>query len=255
MSSVSFLIAITLIVVVAALIGMAIVRRLVPRERLTQHTEVAGYIYAVIGVIYGVILAQVVVAAWDEYRDALSVSETEASAVLNLDRLARVWPQDDRQLIRSALIDYATAVVEVEWPAMTRGDFSLAQETGHVSALWAAYDGIALGPDAATANFAASLDQLQSVDDARRTRFALGERTLPQAMVVTLILGGIVTVAFSYLFRIDDRWLHAVMTASLAVLVALLLLLEYDLETPFDGVDAIPSTSMQLVLNTLNATS
>jgi hypothetical protein len=74
-------------------------------------------------------------------------------------------------------------------------------------------------------------------------------------MVFTLVLGGIVTVAFSYLFRIDDRWLHAVMTASLAVLVALLLLLEYDLETPFDGVDAIPPSSMQLVLRTLSATS
>jgi len=251
MSSVTFLVAITLIVVVAALVGMAIVRRLVPRERLSQHTEVAGYIYAVIGVIYGVILAQVVVAAWDEYRDALSVSEAEASAVLNLDRLARTWPDEDRERIRSSLIDYATAVVEVEWPAMATGDFSLAGDTTHVGALWSAYDDIALGPNASTANYAASLDQLQTVDDARRTRFALGERTLPQAMVVTLILGGIVTVAFSYLFRIDDRWLHAVMTASLAVLVALLLLLEYDLETPFDGVDAIAPTSMQLVLRTL----
>ncbi len=240
--------------VAAALVGMVIVRRLVPRERLTQHTDVAGYIYAVIGVIYGVILAQVVVAAWDEYRDALSVAEAEASAVLNLDRLTRVWPEEDRQRIRIALIEYATAVVEVEWPAMVKGDFSLVEDTARVDALWAAYDDVALGPNASTANFASSLGQLETVDDSRRTRFELGERTLPQAMVFTLVLGGIVTVAFSYLFRIDDRWLHAVMTASLAVLVALLLLLEYDLETPFDGVDAIPPTSMQLVLRTLNAT-
>lgn len=253
MSSVTFLVAITLIVVAASLVGMMIVRRLVPRERLTQHTDVAGYIYAVIGVIYGVILAQVVVAAWDEYRDALSVAESEASAVLNLDRLASIWPEEDQQRIRTALIDYATAVVEVEWPAMSKGDFSLAADSSRVGALWAAYDDIALGPNAATANYATSLGQLETIEDSRRTRFELGERTLPQAMVVVLVLGGIVTVAFSYLFRIDDRWLHAVMTASLAVLVALLLLLEYDLETPFDGVDAIPPTSMQLVLSTLNA--
>ncbi len=33
-------------------------RRTVPHDRLTQHSEVAGYIYAVIGVIFAVILAR-----------------------------------------------------------------------------------------------------------------------------------------------------------------------------------------------------
>ena len=57
-------IAVVLTVVVVALLGLAIVRRTVPYDRLAQHTEIAGYVYAVIGVIYAVILAQVVIAAW-----------------------------------------------------------------------------------------------------------------------------------------------------------------------------------------------
>jgi hypothetical protein len=43
--------------VLVALLGLALVRRTVPYDRLTQHTDVAGYVYAVIGVIYAVILA------------------------------------------------------------------------------------------------------------------------------------------------------------------------------------------------------
>lgn len=252
MSAVVYLLAVTLLVVLAALLGMAIVRRYVPRERLTQHTEVAGYIYAVIGVIYGVILAQVVVAAWEEYRDARGVAETEASAVLNLDRLAGGWPEEDRARIRTALVNYAREVVEVEWPAMTAGDFSLARDSARLNQIWAAYRHVEQTPPSATANYAESLTQLDTIDESRRQRYQLGSRTLPETMMITLIIGGIVTVAFSYLFAIDDRWIHGLMTASLAVLVGLLLLLEYELETPFDGIDAIPPTSMELVLETLS---
>jgi hypothetical protein len=43
------------------------------------------------------------------------------------------------------------------------------------------------------------------------------------------------------------------MTAALATLVALLLLLEYQLETPFQGLSAIKPTAMELVLAEITA--
>jgi hypothetical protein len=54
---------IVLIAVLVSLIGLALVRRMVPINELAQHTDVAGYVYAVIGVIYAVVLALVVIAA------------------------------------------------------------------------------------------------------------------------------------------------------------------------------------------------
>jgi hypothetical protein len=242
-----------LVVVLLALAGLATVRRFVPPERFSQHTEVAGYVYAVVGVIYAVILAQVVVAAWDEYREARDVSASEASAVLNLDRLSRVWPNPEREQIRQALMDYARTVVEVEWPALQAGDYRVAASPAYMAGLWETYDLVAQSPSGESANYAASLDQLDSLDDARRNRFLLGEMNLPQTMTFTLLLGGIVTVGFSYLFAVQSGWVHGLLTASLAVLVALLLLLEYQLQTPFAGVDAIEPTAMQLVLTELTA--
>src|SRR5215217_9530276 len=82
MSELVAFLAVVLAVVVVALLGLTIVRRTVSHERLAQHTEIAGYVYAVIGVIYAVILAQVVIAAWEEYRDARAVADDEANAVL-----------------------------------------------------------------------------------------------------------------------------------------------------------------------------
>src|SRR5215204_7502083 len=129
MSELVAFLAVVLAVVVVALLGLTIVRRTVSHERLAQHTEIAGYVYAVIGVIYAVILAQVVIAAWEEYRDARAVADDEATAVLNLARLAQVWPDEDRERVEVALSAYAQHVVEVEWPDMAHNQFDESLQT------------------------------------------------------------------------------------------------------------------------------
>jgi hypothetical protein len=246
-------VAVILAAVIAALIGLTIVRRTVPRDRLAQHTDIAGYLYAVIGVIYAVILAQVVIAAWEEYRDARAVADDEANAVLNLARLAQTWPEDDRLQVESALSAYADHVVDVEWPAMAAGEFEESLHTVLIHNLWQSVNRAGLREGNRDPTYATALQQLDALDEARRSRVLLGEDRLPQAMTVTLMIGAIVTVGFSYLFAVDDGWIHALMTASLATLVALLLLLNYQLETPFAGVSAIEPTAMALVRTEIDA--
>lgn len=238
---------VTVAAIMLALLGLAAVRRSVPHDRLARHTDVAGYVYAVIGVIYAVILAQVVVAAWEEYRDARAVAADEANAVLNLARLAQVLPEDDRLRIENALEAYATNVIDVEWPAMAEGQFGPTLGTSSVHRLWQAVNDAGVRAGERNPTYAASLDQLALLDEARRNRVLLGEDALPEPMTLTLLIGAVITVAFSYLFAIEDRWLHGLMTAALATLVALLLLLEFQLETPFEGVAAIEPTAMELV--------
>ncbi len=247
MSEIVRIVAVLLVVVLVCVVGVVLVRRTVPRDRLAKHTDVAGYVYAAIGVIYGVILAQVVVAAWDEYREASVVVATEAGAVLNLARLSQGWQEDDRMQVRSALIAYARQVIEVEWPAMHLGDFSPASDPAHVSELWEVVD--AAGSHAAqSATYAAALDQLDLIDEARQLRVLIGVNAVPAAMTATLLLGAVVTVGFTFLFAVDDGWAQALMTTSLALLVSVLLLLNFRLETPFQGITALQPTAMELTL-------
>jgi hypothetical protein len=42
----------------------------VPIELHKQHSNVAGFIYAVVGIAYAVLLGLVVVAAWEQYQTA-----------------------------------------------------------------------------------------------------------------------------------------------------------------------------------------
>jgi hypothetical protein len=103
------------------------------------------------------------------------------------------------------------------------------------------------------AAFAAAVVQLESLDEARRNRVLLGEAGLPTMMTLTLILGAVVTVGFSYLFAVDDVWVHGLMTSSLAVLIALLLLVAYELDTPFSGLSAVEPTAMEFALHEIKS--
>jgi hypothetical protein len=239
---------IVLMAVLVSLIGLALVRRLAPIDELAQHTDVAGYVYAVIGVIYAVVLALVVIAAWEEYRDAREAVDDEASAVLNLARAANGWPAGDRDKVEAALTGYARQVVDVEWPAMARGDFDPTADTVMENQLWQALNEADETAAAKSASYEVALLQLDDLGEARRNRLLLGQEGLPMSMAVILVIGAVVTVGFAYLFAVDNGLLHGLMIASLAVLVALLLLLQFQLGLPFQGVSAIEPTAMELVL-------
>jgi type I site-specific restriction endonuclease len=239
--------------VLLALLGLSLVRRTVPFDRLARHTDVAGYVYAVIDVIYAVVLAQVVIAAWQEYQDARAVADDEANAVLNLARLAQVWPEQDREPVEDALSAYAAQVVDVEWPAMAQNQFDESLHTELVHDLWQSVNEAGARAEDLDPVYDASLQQLDALDEARRSRVLLDEDRLPVAMTLTIIIGAVVTVGFFYFFAVEDGWIQGLMTASLATLVALLLLLEYQLDTPYEGVSAIEPTAMELVRTEIDA--
>lgn len=244
---------IVLVTVVVSLIGLVLVRRAAPPKSLAKHTDVAGYIYAVVGVIYAVILAFVVIAAWEEHRDAQAAAAAEASAVLNLARMANGWPAEDRTIVEAALVGYARQVVDVEWPAMSRGDFAPTTATITVNRLWQALNEADETAATKGASYEAAWLQLEALSEARRNRLLLGQDGLPMSMMVILIVGAVVTVAFTYLFAVDDSRIQALMTASLTLLIALLLLLQYQLGMPFQGDSAIEPTAMELVLAEIDA--
>ncbi len=81
---------------VAAVVGLALVQRLVPATIRQEHNDVAGFIYAALGVIYAVLLALVVIAVWgEEFGRARVTVESEANA---LAAKSSGWPISSRSL-------------------------------------------------------------------------------------------------------------------------------------------------------------
>ena len=62
--------------VLVAVVGLVLVQRLVPPDRREEQNNVAGFIYAVLGVAYAVLLAFVLIAVWQDYKTAQTNAES-----------------------------------------------------------------------------------------------------------------------------------------------------------------------------------
>ena len=79
-----------------AVAGLELVQRLVPAEKRQEHNDVAGFLYAVVGVVYAVLLALLVIAVWEQYQRALETVESEADTVADIAWLASRLPEPER---------------------------------------------------------------------------------------------------------------------------------------------------------------
>jgi hypothetical protein len=105
--------------------GLELVERLVPADTRQQHNDVAGFIYATLGVIYAVLLALVVIAVWEKYQAADATVEQEANALAEIFWLAHRLPEPEGSHIQELARSYAAEeVVHKEYPLMEQGSAS-----------------------------------------------------------------------------------------------------------------------------------
>src|SRR5262245_32672526 len=97
-------------VALLAYLGLTATRRAVPRDVRAAHNDVAGFLIAVVGTLYAVMLALVVVAVWEQFESARGIAQREANAVTDLYRGAEGFADADRARLRDELKSYALAV-------------------------------------------------------------------------------------------------------------------------------------------------
>jgi hypothetical protein len=83
------------------------------------HNEVAGFIFATVGVLDSVLLAFIVLALWEGYGTAERAAQ-EASLVLATAGYAATLPEPRRHEMHDQLRAYAEVVLNDEWKTMTQ---------------------------------------------------------------------------------------------------------------------------------------
>src|SRR5918997_2904984 len=187
---------------IAAVVGLTVVQRLVPATTRKEHNDVAGFIYAALGVIYAVLLALVVIAVWEEYGRARVTVESEANALAEIFWLAHQLPEPEGPHVQELARSYAEEVVEGEWPLMEQGQTPLMEQSTRATPTgWVLIDdirstlqGYEPRTEAEQELYAEGLDQVQRLADARRTRLVQAQEGIPSVLWVVLIVGGMVTV-------------------------------------------------------------
>jgi protein-S-isoprenylcysteine O-methyltransferase Ste14 len=238
-----------------ALAGFELVQRLVPAASRRQHNDVAGFIYAALGVIYAVLLALVVIAVWEEYGTASETVEQEANAAADIFWLADRLPEPRGTHLQELVRSYAEEVVEHEWPLMEQGQAPLMTQTRGTPAGWTIIDDIRQNiqnfeprSQAEEQLYAEGLDQVDTLSDARRMRLVAAEETVPGVLWAVLVFGGIAAVGFTYLFGLESTWAHRLMVATLSAVIGLVLFTVGALEHPFSGGARIGTEAFELIL-------
>ena len=238
-----------------ALAGLEVVQRLVPATSRQRHNDVAGFIYAALGVIYAVLIALVVIAVWEEY-DAASVTvEQEANALAEIAWLAHRLPEPEGAHIQELARSYAHEVVDNEWPLMEQGRKPLMTQVEQTPTGWTLIDDIRASlqeieprTPADEQLYAEGLDQVQRLADARRMRLVAAEEGIPAVLWAVLIFGGVAAIGFTYLFGLENTWAHRVMVVTLAAVIGLVLFTIGAMEHPFSGGARIGTEAFDLIL-------
>jgi hypothetical protein len=227
--------------------GLILVQRLVPITLRRQHNDVAGFIYAVLGVTYAVLLGLMVVAVWEQWEVAKHTADEEASSLAEIFWLADRLPESDGRRVQELARSYARVVVDEEWSLMAKKKSS--------PRAWDLLDDLrARLQDFQPTNpqeqilYDQSLERMRDLADARRDRLLEAEEGLPVILWVVLITGGIVVIGFMYLFGMDSTVVHLLMVASLALVIALVLFTVASLNYPFRGDIRISPEAMEHVL-------
>jgi Protein of unknown function (DUF4239) len=220
--------------VLLALAGLYLVRRSVELSTLEAHTDVAGFIIAVIGVIYAVLLAFVVVFVWQDFEEGRIAAEQEANEWATFYRLAGGLPAGTSRRITTEAETYMRVVVEEEWETMSRGAASFhAQRL--LDEVWQAVKEVDPRTRREEALYSEMLSRLDEISDARRKRLLASHHGVPHLLWAVLVGGAVITVGFTYFFGVKNVRAQALMTAALASIISLNLFLIRAFDYPFTG--------------------
>ncbi|MEV6330310.1 hypothetical protein [Streptomyces sp. NPDC051909] len=238
--------AVVFAVALVAAVAVYVKTKLFPlREGEEVREDVAEYISMMVSVFYALVLGLCLVSVWDNRAAADDRVQAEASALHQTYLLADALPAEQRGPLREAARSYATHVVDVEWPLM-------AERAPLGDEGWTLLDrlrtaGELRGRGTTAQQIAAQevLAQVGYVDDARRGREAAAEERLSVVLWAGLVIGGVLTVAFMFLFGLNRSSTHVILVMGLSGFIAFTVLLIHQLDTPFGdplGVGADPFT-------------
>jgi hypothetical protein len=241
---------------VVVLPGVVMALQVLSRRRWPElvegdHNDVAGFLIAVVGVIYAVLLAFVVIVSWQKFASAESVAGEEASVLRALTRDVGVLAEPTRSEMRALVHEYAVTVRDQEWPLMAQGSTASPQVVGILDRMATTIARAQPTGPAGPAFLEADVRNIDALVSLRSQRLDYVDQGLPGVLWTALWIGGVLTVGFGMIFGVRRTGLHLIMVGSLVALVGILLFVIAVIDFPFQGGVAVQPTAVQRVLTDL----
>jgi hypothetical protein len=234
------------------MVGVLLLLRDVIRNSMREmHNDVAGYIFAVVGVLYALLLGFIILASWEHFGAAETDVQREAAALTSLYDTSVGLPHGVQHAAQRELRRYTELVIDQEWRAMAHNHGSPAVDASlnRLYHLYARADGNGVQNNVDDI----SLTLLTNVGSARTERLADATGFLNGTFWAVLLFGGACVLAFGTLFYLENAGIQIVMMGILAALISSMLFLLVVIDHPFSGGFQVSPEAFRLALEGMRA--
>jgi hypothetical protein len=221
-----------------SLLGLVIFNKFVDVHIRHKDTETVGLTYAIVAVVYAVLIAFIVVNVFETFSKSDEIVIAEANRLSSLMLDSDGLPPQMAAIVRTELNEYIDIVVNKEWPSQQAGNlddkvFEPGWEVlGKLNKELASFEPTTSGQNV---NKAEMLSVVNELTRARRSRIDAAGEHLADVVWQILILAGIICVVYTYLFGAHNFRIHIAITGLVAALIALVFVLIIALDYPFRG--------------------
>ncbi len=240
------------LIVVALFIGAAVGGQRIVRPRLRRwfgardSNDLVGHYISAFGVLYGITLGLISVAAWENFGEVEDLVSQEAAAVGALYRNVDCYPEPIRAELTEMLRAYTRQIIDVSWPEMRRGIVPLG---GHPLIIRLQERLVQFEPttEGQITQHRESLYRFNQMVELRRLRMDCVEWRLPTILWVVVLAGSMMSFVLTWLLVVEDETLHNVLTSVMATLLGFLIYFLLTLDLPFEGQHSVGPDSLELV--------
>lgn len=207
-------------------------------DEIKKNNQVAGFKFSMLGAIYAVLLAFIMLEAYRNYNMVSERVQNEAAAVSDIFRAVNGLQDSAKTAFRSHLDSYAREVTYKEWDMMKSGTDS--------KVAWKLFDSLwneilkyePHNPKEATF-YNKVIDNMEQLGDLRRLRILSMGSMIPGFMWLVVFLGGMITLGFTYFFAGEKVNIQMWMTGIVSFCLMLFLTLIILMDNPFSSSIAI----------------
>lgn len=216
-------------------------RRRIGVQRLRMNHEVGGFVYAVVGTIFAVTVALIVDTVYDEYLLAEKRVTNEAFQLSTLYQLADWYPDSGGPALKLALMQYVKTVVETEWPK-SRDMLNHASPEANRAFQAIAFQVRNMHPGSFQQQtaYGEMVQKLSSLNEARYSRIYVRPPSIPAAMWILVLTGGVITIGFTMFFAMESARVQMMVVFSITALICSNIMLMFIVHYPFNGITVTP---------------
>jgi hypothetical protein len=251
----AWLVLLGLLILIAGggVLAQKVLRRRYPQLAGDAHNDATRFAFGVICFVYAFFVGFMASALWSQINTEDDQARTEGAAAVQLARDSTVFDKPDSDRIHQALLDYERAAL-TEWPTVANGGSANPEADNALHRVYVAYEQAQARTDIQKTFLSTSLTNLDRVSQARTARVVQSQTSSgpPWSMWSVILLTSALVVGCAIIYGVEESRMHAVMVATIGVLVAANLFLILELAHPYIGEIATSPQPLQDVMVVLS---